>query len=117
MLSISNENLQFIAVSVLSLLNFALLAWQAFKRVPREVEKMRAEKMDLLSDAAESNMQGAQISNDLLMQRIIEQKKELRDRVNHIAQLQKQLIDNGIQPVPYLPSESDPRIQVIGKGI
>lgn len=110
---LDNELAQLIAVSVLSLLNFLLLTWQAVKRLPREVDKMRAEKMESLSEAAESNMQGAQISNELLMLRIAELKKENRDRMNHIAQLEKQLMEAGITPVKFVPSDSDPKIQAI----
>lgn len=107
------EFISFLLVSLGSLLNLGLLVYQTFKKVPSEVGKMQAERAESLAEAAESNMQGAQISNTLLMERIRELKKEKRDAWNHIAKLEKQLIEANLHPAKYQPSDSEPRIKAI----
>ena len=111
----SRELLEFIGITVASLLNLALLVYQTIKKVPPEVEKMRAEKLHIYGELAESNMEGAQISNELLVNRINELKKERRDAWNHIAKLNKQLVLNKMIPVLYIPTESEPKIQSVKK--
>ena len=106
------ELLNFIGVSLLSILNLLILMYQTFKKVPREVEKMRAEKDAIYGDLAESNMEGAQISNTLLLERIRELKKSSRDAWNHVARLEKQLSEHDVKPVQFVALDSEPRIKV-----
>jgi hypothetical protein len=104
--------LELLAVTVLSLANILLLIYQTLKKVPSEVRKMDAERVESITEAAESNMQGAQISNELLLARIHELKKDKRDAWNYIAVLKRKMIEQEI-PVPrFVPSESDPHIKV-----
>ena len=112
-MDLSNDTLSFIGVSVLSLLNFALLLWQTLKRVPREVEKMKAEKIESYSEAAESNMQGAKINNEMLMQRINELKRDLGRAVKHIGKLEAQMRDAGLKPASFSLLDSDPKIETV----
>lgn len=106
----SREVIDFLLISVSSIVNLAILVYQTMKRVPREAEKLKAEKDEALSEAAESNLAGAKISNDLLTSRIAELKRDKRDAWNYIAQLKKQLFDAGLKPVDYMPLDSDPKI-------
>jgi len=97
-MALDNEFLRFLGVTLLSLLNFILFLWQSLKRVPREVDKMKAEQYESLTEAAESNMQGAQISNELLTKRIEELKHEDHKKAMHIKNLEGQLRAHGIEP-------------------
>ena len=85
------ENVQIIVISLVSIANIVLLVWQSRKRMPGELDKMQAEKNESISEAAESIVAGAKDSNDLLLQRISELKRERRDHMNYIAVLKKQL--------------------------
>ena len=114
-MDVNNELIQFFGISLLSLLNIIVLAYQTMKKVPKEVDKMQAEKAESYAEAAESNMQGAQISNELLMQRIKELKKDKADAWNHIAKLEKQLIESEQKPVPFVASDTAPSIKAIKK--
>lgn len=104
--------LEFLVVFVPSLANILLLIYQTVKRVPQEVRNIEAERYERIAEAAESNMQGAQISNDLLMTRLREMRKELRDAWNYVAVLKKQLIEAKIHIPPFVPTESEPKISV-----
>jgi hypothetical protein len=104
------ENIQIIVISLVSVANILLLVWQTRKRVPAEIDKMHGEQVESLSEAAESNMAGAKISNDLLVQRVRELKKDLRDAWNYIAILKRQIVEAGLIPPNYTPTESDPNI-------
>lgn len=90
------ETLNLIAVSLFSIANLGLLIWQAVRKVPREVEKMRAEKDALYGDLAESNMQGAHISNELLLARIEELQRQRRAANKYIEMLEEHMAKNGI---------------------
>lgn len=104
------ENVQIVIVSLVSIANIALLVWQSRKRMPAEIDKMRAEQSDSLSEAAESILAGAKDSNDLLLERIRELKKEKRDLWNYVALLKKQIVEAGMVPVIFTPTDSDPSI-------
>ena len=105
------EFIQFLGVTLLGLANIILLFWQARKRMPTEIRKTEAEQYESLSEAAESNMDGARISNDILKERIREMRRERRDLMNYIAILKRQIIEEAhLQPAPYTPTESDPSI-------
>lgn len=106
------ELISFAAISLVSILNVVMLIYQTMQKVPREVEKMRAEKDAIYGDLAESNMEGAQISNTLLLERIRELKKINRDAWNHAAKLEKQLIEHDVKPVQFVALDSEPRIKV-----
>lgn len=106
-----SEDLQFIGVTLVSIVNLAILIYQTIKKVPREAEKMQAEREDIYGDAAESNLQAAIMSNTLLQARITELKKEKRDAWNYIALLKREMLEHRI-PIPdYVPSETDPKIK------
>lgn len=107
------ETLNLISVSVLSILNLVVLVYQTMKKVPREVEKMQAEKNAIYGELAESNMSGAQISNALLVDRIAELKKDKRDAWNHIAKLEKVLLENKLSLPQYVLTETDPKIKAM----
>ena len=107
------DNAQIIIVSLVSIANIVLLVWQTRKRMPAELDKMRAERSDSISEAAESIVAGAKDSNDLLLERVRELKKEKRDLWNYVAVLKKQIVDAGLIPVSYTPTESDPSIPKI----
>lgn len=94
------ETLNFVVISAASLINLAILVYQTFKKVPGEVQKMQAEKIESYAEAAESTMQGAQISNNLLLQRIEELKRRNKGQSLYIEMLEKQLTINGLMPVP-----------------
>lgn len=111
-MAFDNDLLQFLGVTLLSLLNFFVFLWQAMKRVPREVDKMKAEQYEILTEASESNMQGAKINNDLLVQRINELKRDLGRAVKHIGKLESQMRDAGLKPESFSLLDSDPKIQV-----
>ena len=107
------EYVQIVVVSLVSIANIILLVWQTRKRMPGELTKMQAEERESISEAAESIVAGAKDSNDLLLERIRELKKEKRDLWNYVAILKKQLIEANIQPERYTPTESDPNIPKI----
>ena len=107
------ENVQIIVISLVSIANIVLLVWQSRKRMPGELDKMQAEKNESISEAAESIVAGAKDSNDLLLQRISELKRERRDHMNYIAVLKRQLVEAGLMPATYTPIDSDPKIPKI----
>lgn len=103
--------LEFLVIFVPSLANILLLIYQTVKRVPQEVRKMEAERYESLTEAAERNMQGAQISNDLLMTRLRELRKEVRDAWNYVAILKKEMIEAKMHIPPFVATESEPKIK------
>lgn len=105
--------LEFLMVFVPSLANILLLIYQSVKKVPQETRKIEAERYESITEAAESNMQGAQISNDLLTTRLHELRKELRDAWNYVAILKKQMIEANMNIPLFVPSESEPKIKVV----
>lgn len=105
----SREIAELLLVTGASLLNIMLTFYISNKRVPSEIEKIKAEKAESYSEVAESNMEGARISNELLLARINELKKEKRDMWNYIAILRKQMIEAELEPAQFVPSESDPK--------
>ena len=105
------EELQLLGATLLSVVNIALLIYQTYKKVPREAEKMQAEREDILGDAAESNLNAAITSNTLLKERIAELKKERRDLWNYIAVLKKTIVQAQLTMPDYDPAESDPKIK------
>jgi hypothetical protein len=105
------ETLQLITVSLVSLLNIGLLIYQTLKKVPKEAEKMQAEREDILGDAAESNLNAAITSNTLLQDRIKELRRDKRDAWAYIAQLKRVMVENSMTIPDYVPSESDPKIK------
>lgn len=107
--------IEFLAVFVPSTLNILLLIYQTVKRVPQEVRKIEAERYESITEAAESNMQGAQISNDLLMTRLREMRRELRDERNYNAILKRKMIEANMHVPPFVPTESEPKIKAINK--
>lgn len=102
---------EFLMVFVPSLANILLMIYQTVKRVPHESRKLEAERYESITEAAESNMQGAQISNELLMARLREMRKELRDVWNYVAILKKDMIEAKVHIPPFVPSESEPKIK------
>lgn len=114
-MKLDKDVLQFIGISILSLLNFAVLLWQTVKRTPREVEKMNAEKTESYAEAAESNMQGAKISNELLVERINELKGYIRKATVRIEYLEKLLRERGIKFEDFSLLDSNPKIEVVKK--
>jgi len=102
---------EFLMVFVPSLANILLMIYQTVKRVPQESRKMEAERYESITEAAESNMQGAQINNELLMTRLREMRKELRDAWNYVAILKKEMIEARMHIPPYVPTESEPKIK------
>lgn len=104
------EALTALGISLASLLNIGYMLYQAKKKLPSEVSKQKAEAVESYSEGAESVLSASKISNDLLMQRIVELKKDRRDKDNYIAVLKKALIE-GKLPVPeFIPLDSDPKI-------
>src|SRR5690606_9014084 len=102
---------EFLMVFVPSLANILLMIYQTVKRLPQESRKMEAERYESITEAAESNMQGAQINNELLMTRLREMRKELRDAWNYVAILKKEMIEARMHIPPYVPTESEPKIK------
>ena len=103
--------LEFLMVFVPSLANILLMIYQTVKRVPHESRKLEAERFESITEAAESNMQGAQINNELLMMRLREMRKELRDAWNYVAILKKEMIEARMHIPPFVPTESEPKIK------
>ena len=112
-MALNNENLQFAAITVMSLLNFILITWQTIRRVPNEVDKMKAEKFESLAEAAESNMQGAQISNDLLMKRLADERKEKQNWRRYAENLELIVSQNGWTLPNFDPLDTEPKIKAI----
>jgi len=109
----NNDLIQFIGITVLSLLNFILFLWQTIRKVPSEVDKMKAERYESLSEAAESNMQGAQISNDLLTKRLAEERKEKQNWRRYAEALEQELIKAGFTLPNFDPLDTEPKIKAI----
>lgn len=103
--------LEFLMVFVPSLANILLMIYQTVKRVPHESRKLEAERFESITEAAESNMQGAQINNELLTTRLREMRKELRDAWNYVAILKKEMIEARMHIPPFVPTESEPKIK------
>lgn len=95
----NHEVLSLLLITGASFLNILLSYQQSSKRVKPEIDKMQAERFESLTEAAESNMQGAQISNALLLERVNELKKERRLALYHNEMLIKQLVEQGIDPI------------------
>jgi len=95
----SHEALNLLLVTTASVLNILLTYWISSRRVKPEIDKMRAEQVESYAEAAESTMQGAHISNTLLLERIAELKYGRRLVIYHNEMLMKQLIDHGIIPI------------------
>ncbi len=108
----SIESITALAISVASLINLLVNYYLAKKRIPSEVDKQKAEAAESFSEGAESTLNAAKISNDLLLQRITELKKERRDRDNYIAVLKKVLIDHRLAIPEFAPVDTDPKIKL-----
>ncbi len=109
----SIEALGALLISIASLLNIAVLYYSARKKIPSEVDKQKSEAVASISEGAESNSNAAKISNDLLLQRIAELKKDKRDAWNYIAILKKQMIETR-QTIPeFVPLDTEPKIPIV----
>ena len=122
--------------------NVFIMAYQAWKRNKPEIKKMEAEGESEIVDAAHTNLEGAKISTEMLVNRIKELKTDLdeekkarktdadyfRRRIRDIereardyrlwaARLAKQVIEVGKVPAPFISSlnDSDPLITAITK--
>jgi hypothetical protein len=105
------ETVGALLISLASLLNIGLAWYNAKKKIPFEVEKQRADAAESISEGAESNSNAAKISNELLLQRIAELKKDKRDAWNYIAILKKQLIERELTIPEFVPVDTDPKIK------
>lgn len=126
--------------SAAAAINVAIMAYQAWKKNKPEIKKIDAEGDSVIVDAAHTNLQGAEISTELLISRVKELKAEIeeerkarkldadyfRRRIKDIekeardyrlwaARLAKQVIEVGKVPVPFISSlnDSDPLISAI----
>ena len=116
----SRELFELLLVTAASLLNIGLTFYVSSKRVKPEIDKIKAEREESYSEAAESLLASAGMSNDLLKQRVEEMKydrrawrRERQDLFNYIAQLKRVIIEAGLHVPVYNPSESDPNIPKI----
>lgn len=115
-------------------------SWLALKKGKPEVKKLELEGESEIVDAAHLNLESAQLSTRMLMDRIEELKRDIdaekkarqedrlyftrrvkeidreaRDLRNWAAKLAKQVIEAGKVPAPFISSseDSDPLIQAI----
>ena len=102
---LSKEQLEIVIFSLFSLANIGWTIWSSKKKLQPEVEKLESEVADLIA-------QGAKISMEMVLQRLSEVKKSERDWRNYAMVLKKELLERGQTPPPFVPSESEPRIQV-----
>ncbi|RPI93048.1 MAG: hypothetical protein EHM40_11065 [Chloroflexi bacterium] len=107
------ETLGALLISIASLLNIGLAYYNAKKRIPSEVDKQKAEAAESLSEGAESNVNAAKISNELLLLRIAELKKDKREAWNYIAILKKQLIEAQLTIPEFVPIDTEPKIKAV----
>lgn len=106
---ISKENLEFLIFSLISLANIGWTIWSSKKRIQPEVEKLESEVTDLIT-------KGAKLSIEMVLQRLADTKKSERDWRNYAVTLQRRLIEKGDTPPPFVPSESEPKIQSLSNG-
>lgn len=131
-----------ILIGIVTAINTLVIAYLALKKGKPEVKKLELEGDSEIVDAAHSNLEGAEISQNMLIQRIEELKndiqeekkarkidadyfrrrirdmdKELRDYRSWAARLAKQVIERGGTPVPFISSlnETDPLIDLLDK--
>jgi len=97
----SRELLELIAVSGLSAVNVLILVWQTFKRLPSEVRKMEAERFESFTEAVESSLQSAQISNALLLARNAELKQARDNWRSYAYVLRAQVKALDAEPIPF----------------
>lgn len=131
-----------IVLAIATLVNTIMLVYQLSRKIKPEVKKLELEGDAELVDAAHLNLESAEVSTKLLMNRIDELKKaveeerkarqddanyfrrrireldrEARDYRLWAARLAKQVIEAGKQPLPFIPSlgDSDPLIDAMEK--
>lgn len=127
-----NSNLNEIVALLVTLANALSIIYFSWKRNKPEVKKLEAESDSEVVEAAERSLKGAEISGNMLIQRINELKSELDDekkarktdaeyfrrRIKEIdreardyrlwaAKLAKQVIEAGKVPVAFVPSMND----------
>ena len=106
--NISREAIEFFIVTLISLLNIGWMIWSSKKKIQPEIEKLESEVAELIA-------QGAKVSVEMVLQRLSEARRSERDWRAYAAGLQKLLLDKGVQSPPFIPSDSDPKIEAIQK--
>ena len=137
----SNEILALIT-AISAFANIAVVAFQSWRKLKPEVKKLEAEGDSEVVEAANTNLEGAKISQQMLKERVddlrkeieeVKQKrkedadyfrrrlrdveKEARDYRTWAARLSKQVIEAGKIPVPFISSlnDTDPLITAISR--
>lgn len=122
-------------------INIIILSWIALKRSGKEIKKLESEEQHDLGDAVESVANASKTTVESLMARVTQLEADLmsekearkrdieylrrrlrdaeqesRDYRSWAAQLARQVIEAGKQPVPFIPSvDTDQGLQAIKK--
>lgn len=102
-IEISKEDIELFVVTLISLANVGWTIWSSKRKIQPEVEKLESEVADLIA-------KGAKVSIEMVLQRLTEARRAERDWRNYAFQMQKQLLEKGETPLPFIPSETDPKI-------
>lgn len=102
-IEISKEDIELFVVTLISLANVGWTIWSSKRKIQPEVEKLESEVADLIT-------KGAKVSIEMVLQRLGESRKSERDWRNYAIQLQRQLLEKGEMPAPFIPSDTDPKI-------
>jgi hypothetical protein len=122
-------------------INIIILSWIAFKKSGKEIKKLEDESQHEIGDAVESVANASKVTVETLMTRITQldadltaekearkrdieylrrrlrdAEQESRDYRSWAAQLARQVIEAGKQPVPFVPSvDTDQGLQSVKK--
>lgn len=122
-------------------INVIILSWIAFKKSGKEIKKLEDESQHEIGDAVESVANASKVTVDTMLARITtleadllsekearkrdieylrrrlrDAEQESRDYRSWAAQLARQVIEAGKQPVPFIPSvDTDQGLQAIKK--
>lgn len=126
-----------IITALVAAANTAWIIWSSLKKNKPEIKKLENEAESEMVEAAEVNLQGAKLSGEILMARILElradletEKKTRREEAEYFkrrlkesereardyrlwaARLSKQLIEAHQIPAPFIPSASDSEVGI-----